>query len=149
MALQDPVVAYDAANNVEATIVRDTLADAGIEAFAVEDLTPIGTWMFGLLPGIHKPQVWIERANLDRARPVLEEFEREASSRRRAAGDGESIDVECEECQNVSRYAPSCRGHVEVCSHCGAFVDVGDPEDLQVLDHEDLLDDDELDGNDA
>ena len=33
---------------------------------------------------VHKPQVWIERADIDRATPVLTEYERIAAQRRAA-----------------------------------------------------------------
>ncbi|HEV3025768.1 MAG TPA: hypothetical protein VGX76_25015, partial [Pirellulales bacterium] len=63
MALQDPVAVYYAATNAEAQVVRSLLVDAGIEAFAVDDVSVGGTWTLGLIPEIHKPQVWVDRRN--------------------------------------------------------------------------------------
>ena len=63
MALEDPVAVYNATNNIEAHLVKMWLVDAGIEAFVLEDLSTAGIWMFGALPEIHKPQVWISKAD--------------------------------------------------------------------------------------
>lgn len=83
MALQDPVVVYDAATNVEAQMLKLLLIEAGIEAFVAEDLSTGGIWMFGLLPGIHKPQVWVSQSDVRAAQSVLEGYERLAAERER------------------------------------------------------------------
>jgi len=57
MPLQNPVAVYNAANNIEAQLICNFLNDAGIEAYLTSDVSQAGTWMFGLLPEIHKPQV--------------------------------------------------------------------------------------------
>src|SRR5436190_2232237 len=76
MALRDPIAAYNAANNLESYAVRDALLDAGIEAYVIEDNLQVLWGWFGALPEINKPQVWIERNDSERARPVLDEYER-------------------------------------------------------------------------
>jgi rubredoxin len=81
MALRDPLAVYNAANNLEAHLLRNLLADAGIEAFVTEDVSQIGAWLGGLVPEIHKPQVWIDRADTDRAKPVLDDYERRLAER--------------------------------------------------------------------
>jgi hypothetical protein len=131
MALRDPIAIYNAANNLEAHFVRDTLVSAGIDAFVIEDVSQIGTWMFGLLPEIHKPQVWIERADIGRAKPVLEEYERQLAKRRDAdfqPAPGSAILAVCEECGQQTSFPVRHRGSVQRCGHCGAYVDVGDEE---------------------
>jgi hypothetical protein len=50
MALQNPVAVYNASSNVEAQLLRSLLAESGIEAFAIDDVSQVGTWVFGLLP---------------------------------------------------------------------------------------------------
>ena len=65
MALHDPVAVYNAANNVEAHLVRNALLTSGVEAHVTEDVSQVGTWAFGLLPEIHKPQVWVERQDIE------------------------------------------------------------------------------------
>ena len=52
MALRDPVAVYNAANNIEAHFVRNVLVHSGVEAFVTEDISQVGTWMFGLIPEI-------------------------------------------------------------------------------------------------
>ena len=82
--------------------------------------------MFGLIPEIHKPQVWVERADIERAKPVLDEFERLAAERRRQSTDSPLVTVVCEECGTESSFPGTKLGTVQSCPHCSAFVDVGD-----------------------
>lgn len=127
MAIRDPFVAYNASSNVEAQIVCGLLIDAGIEAQAIEDHSLAGLWVGGTMAEIHKPQVWIERADAERARPLLTEYEDKAAERRAAARDTRRvIDVKCEECGTSSEFPAAQQGTVQNCPHCRAFVDVGD-----------------------
>ena len=75
MTLHDPYKAYAPSSNVEAHLVVGALRDAGIDAVAIEDVSNSGE--FG-----PKPQVWINRSDLERARPVLRECDRVLSERR-------------------------------------------------------------------
>ncbi|MGE5192002.1 MAG: putative signal transducing protein [Deltaproteobacteria bacterium] len=139
MALRDPIAAYNAANNLEAHFVRDLLIDAGIEASVTEDVSAVGGWVGGLVPEIHKPQVWIDRADTDRAGPVLHAYEVQAAARRGAesAKTGtthEMVEVTCEECGKRSTFPLTQRGSVQNCPHCGAYVDVGDDGDSDAWD---------------
>src|SRR5437870_2028767 len=106
MALRDPVAVYNAANNLEVHFVRDALVAAGIEAFLTEDVSQIGMWLGGLMPEIHKPQVWVDRTDMERAKPVLDEFERRAAELRGANVDdaeaGAPVEAVCEECGRAS-----------------------------------------------
>jgi len=127
MALRDPVAVYNAASNVEAHLVRNVLLQSGVQAYVTEDVSQVGTWMFGLLPEIHKPQVWIDTADIDRAQPILEDYERRAAERRGAddgAGMEPPIEVTCEACGRCSLFSRTQRGSVQDCPHCGAYVDV-------------------------
>src|SRR5262245_38812156 len=130
MALRDPVAAYNAASNTEAHLVRHALAGADIEAHVTEDVSQVGVWVGGLVPEIHKPQVWVEQADIERAKPVLEAYERTAAkrlaARARQAGSEPSIAVVCEDCGKTTSFSPTLRGTVDQCTHCGAYVDVGD-----------------------
>ncbi len=132
MALREPVAAYNAANNMEAHAVRDILIDSGVEAFVTEDVSVVGGWVGGLVPEIHKPQVWIERANAERAKPILDEYERRLIERRTASSEGATaettIGVVCEKCNTRTCFPESQRGSVQDCPQCGAYLDVGDEE---------------------
>ncbi len=128
MALRDPVAVYTAATNLEAALVCQLLTSSGIEAYAVEDASVGGQWMFGLLPEIHKPQVWIERTDRAAAKPIIERYERGHAGKAIEARDNAPIQVVCEECQQQLEFPASRRGAIETCVHCGAYVDVGEVE---------------------
>lgn len=131
MALHDPIAAYNAASNAEALFVRDALIAAGIEAFVIEDVSQAGTWMGGFIPEIHKPQVWIEREDIERAKAVLNEFERRVAVRNAPsiADETESwVEATCEGCGRKTAFPASVEGSVQECPKCGAYLDVGDAE---------------------
>lgn len=128
MALKHPVAVYTASSNLEAHVICEMLREAEIEAAVVEDESRAAAWMFGNLPGIHKPQVWVEETDVERVRPLLAEFERRQSAEGSAVVEGAPILVVCEECRETTTFDASRRGHVEDCSHCGAYVDVGEPD---------------------
>jgi hypothetical protein len=119
MALRDPVVVYRATTNMQAYLVRDALAAAGIEACVIEQFTSHGGG---------KPQVLVERVEAELARPVLEDFDRRAVELqpRRAAGDGSesTITTVCEECGREAEFPAVQGGSVQNCPHCGAYLDV-------------------------
>lgn len=134
MALRDPVAVYNAATNFEAQLICNLLNEAGIEAHTTEDGSPVGVWLFGLLPEIHKPQVWADRSEIDRVKPILDEYERQQSERNeREKGKpqpgGAKVEAICEECGKRSLHPAAHNGTVQDCPHCGAYVDVGDSPD--------------------
>lgn len=130
MAFRDPVAVYNAANNMQALFVRDALIAAGVDAFVIEDVSQVGTWVGGLIPEIHKPQVWVERVDIERAKPVLEEFERRSNALRDAGAEGvapgSEIAVVCEECGRPASFPAAQEGSVQQCPHCGAYIDVAE-----------------------
>lgn len=131
MPLQEPIAAYNAANNFEAHVICNILNDAGIDAYVTDDVSQVGVWVFGLLPEIHKPQIWIDRSNIERAKPILEDYERrlierqEADRQKVVAGEA-TVEAKCEECGRLSIFPAAQEGTVQECSHCGAYLDVGD-----------------------
>ncbi len=132
MPLRDPVAVYNAANNVEAHLVKNALLASGIEAFVIEDVSEVGTWVGGHVAEIHKPQVWVDRADIERAGPVLDDYEQRAAELRDPATQvertGPPIEVVCEECGGRSSFPAAQWGSVQQCPLCGGFVDVGDEE---------------------
>jgi hypothetical protein len=84
MTLHDPYKAYAPSSNAEAHLVVGALRDAGIDAVAIEDVSNSGE--FG-----PKPHVWINRSDLERAKPVLRECERVLSERRPVEGDTRAV----------------------------------------------------------
>ena len=134
MPLKDPVAVYNAATNVEAQVLRLALEAEGIEAHVTEDLSTVGYWMLGLLPEIHKPQVWVDRKDIPRAKIVLDEYEKHESLRRAAQAaqlaTQPPLQVICEECGQTTDFPGVQRGTVQVCPHCGEYIDVETPENL-------------------
>lgn len=135
MAFKDPFAAYNPGTNLEAHLVCGQLRDAGIEAVVIEDVSTAGLWLGGTIAEIHKPQVWIERADIERARPILAAYERQANERRTGSQTGDEtaapIQVVCEECGHRSEFPANKRGSVENCPHCHAFVDVGEDDEFE------------------
>jgi hypothetical protein len=135
MTLRDPFAAYNAGSNVEAHLVCGLLQDAGIPAVVIEDVSQVGVWLGGMVAEIHKPQVWIERADIERARPVLTDYDRRNADRQAAErGTGEAgppVVVVCEECGKRSEFPAAQTGTVQSCPHCRAYVDVGDDSGIE------------------
>jgi hypothetical protein len=128
MPLQDPVAVYNAADNMQAQMVCNALIAAGLEAHVTEDVSQAGVWVGGVISEIHKPQVWVDRTNVERAVPILREFEERAAELHDDAteevDDAAMIDALCEECGDFSTFPASQRGSVQVCPHCNAYMDV-------------------------
>lgn len=131
MTLRDPVAAYNAQNNVEAHLIRNLLETNGVPAFVTEDVSVVGLWAMGTLPEIHKPQVWIERCDADRAKPLLDDFEKQESERRKNLAATKSlesgkIEVICDECGTTNSYPSTLDGSIQECRKCRSYLDVGD-----------------------
>jgi hypothetical protein len=112
-------------------MVCSFLEQNGIESHVTTDESPYGLWMFGLLPEIHKPQVWVDRSNLEAAKPLLMQHEeRQRLHATPAKGSAERerdvIEAVCEECGKTSYFGATKNGTVQDCPHCGAYMDVGD-----------------------
>jgi hypothetical protein len=132
MNLEKPVVAYTADSNYDAHLIVEFLRNKGVTAFAVEDQSLAGVWGLGTLPQIHKPQVWVEEADLDRATVELTSFEHERQEIRHPSNTVlGNVNVTCEDCGKETTFPASLEGTVQVCSHCHAYVDVGDMPDLE------------------
>jgi Fe2+ or Zn2+ uptake regulation protein len=87
---------------------------------------------FGLLPGIHRPRVWVDRVNAERAKALIDKYE--CDRRKQNAvfyamnEESEPLHVVCEDCNKASDFPASKRGTTQDCPHWGAYVDVGDVE---------------------
>jgi hypothetical protein len=124
MGLRDPIAVYNAATNIEAHLICSILTNAGIEAYASKDVSPGGLWMFGTLPEIHKPQVWANRSDIGRVKPLLDDYEGRLAARQAASEAMPDVTFPCEECGKSVTFPAQRRGHVETCPHCGNYVDV-------------------------
>jgi hypothetical protein len=117
MPLRYPVAVYNVADNTEAHLVRNALVSSGIEAFVTEDIS--------VEVGLPKAQVWVERTDIERARSILEAYERR-SAERRDADTSDPIDVACRACGQRTTFFSLRRGSVQECPRCGAYLDVVD-----------------------
>ena len=131
MNFEKPVVAYTADSNYDTHLIVEFLRDKGVTAFAVEDQSLAGVWAFGTLPQIHKPAVWVEEVDLDRANVAIAAFEEERAGLRHPSHALGDIQVNCEECGRDSTFAGSLHGTIQVCPHCQAYIDVGEMPDLE------------------
>lgn len=116
MALRDPVAVFDADTNVEAQLVRTLLVDAGIEAFAIEDVSYVGTCTLGTLSGINKPQVFVEREDAEQALDFLDAYEDRIRERQPAPTDNQF----CRHCGEPIEPGAA------MCAVCGQALDVSD-----------------------
>ena len=119
MALRDPVAVFDADTNVEAQLVRTLLVDAGIEAFVIEDVSYVGICVWGTLSGINKPQVWVERADVERALDFLDTYEDRIRERKTVPAD----DQFCHHC------GEPIEPGVATCAACSQSLDSSDDAD--------------------
>lgn len=119
MALRDPVAVFDADTNVEAQLVRTLLVDSGIEAFAIEDVSYVGTCAWGTLSGINKPQVFVERDDAERALSFLDTYEDRIRDRQLVPAD----DQFCHHC------GEAIESGAEACAACGQSLDSSDVPD--------------------
>lgn len=126
MEFQKPVVVYTAASNFQAHLIVDILLSKDIPAYVVEDQTGVSLWVFGTNSAFHQPQIFVDEADQKRAALVILEFE--ANQRKRAEPENTSTEIEavCEKCKKVTIFPGSLNGTTQDCSHCGAYIDVGD-----------------------
>lgn len=126
--LKHPVVVYTGITNMDAQMAERFLASKGVAAFAVEDHSLGGIWLGGTISNIHKPQVWVDKPDLPSATELIEEFkaQKKAADADRKRHEPQTLEATCEECEKPSTFAGSLNGTVQVCRHCGAYMDVGE-----------------------
>lgn len=126
MEFKQPVMLYTAATNVEAHVIVEMLHANGIPAHAVEDQSGVSLWMFGTISQFHQPNVWVDKSTAEKAAQLVRQFEDDKRERANpVAGIGETH-VECEECGKTTTFPDTLNGTMQDCSHCSAYVDVGE-----------------------
>ena len=100
------------------------LNQAGIEAHVTEDLSVVGLWVGGTVPGIHTPKVWVDQDDAERATAILQEQQQREEALRQDSESTADVEVACEECGQTSTFPAAQRGSVQQCPDCGAYVDV-------------------------
>ena len=104
MTSQGPVEVYAAGDMAEAQFVRDLLADAEIEARIVGEA--LGAAVGELPPLVATPRVWVRAEDAERARPLVEQYQRRLIER-------------------AGREATGSRAEEPFCYHCGQVVAPG------------------------
>jgi len=137
MEFKEPFLAYTAATNLEAHMLVAMLTANGIPAHAVEDQSGVSLWAFGTISQFHKPNVWIDKSTTEMAAQLIRQFEESKQKRDNPGVSTGEIHVECEECGKTTIFPDTLDGTTQDCSHCHAYVDVGElawDEDVDELD---------------
>ncbi len=133
MINRDPRCVHVVPDAFSGEVVVNWLASHGIEAEVMDGGTNGGfegvTW---LVPGPSYKgiEVWVlNPADIDRAKALLmEKAEKVAAmANARASRTGE-ITARCEDCGGKSIFPANRAGRTETCLHCGAYIDVPDPD---------------------
>jgi Putative prokaryotic signal transducing protein len=105
----------------EAELMKTLLEEEGFNVFIADD-TLIGMdWLLSNAVGGVKIQVLDSDA--ERAAQFVEQHGRDSLKESRTL-DKSDVDVECEECGQISRFSAESRGNVEACPHCDEYLDV-------------------------
>lgn len=126
MDFKHPVVVYTAATNVEAHLIVDMLHAKGVPAHAVEDQSGLSLWAFGTISQFHKPNIWVEKSSAQEAAQLIQAFEKNRQDRENPRHSDGEVQAVCEDCGKTSVFPDSLNGTTQECSHCHAYVDVGD-----------------------
>jgi len=128
MEFKDPVIVYTAATNLEAHVIVNMLHASGISALVVEDQSGASIWEFGTISQFHKPNIWVDKSNLQQAAKLISDFEEKRRARNIPVKGAGVIHVVCEECGHANVFPSSLDGTTQECSQCRAYVDVGELE---------------------
>ena len=136
-SLTTPTLAYTANGNLEAHSVVSWLRLNGVRAYAVEDNSGVGLYTFGTISQFHKPQVFVDKSELESAVELLRQFEARRDRRCTELDNSPPIESACEECGATSEFPASQDGTTQNCPKCRAFMDVGNidwPDDFDFSD---------------
>lgn len=143
MDFKKPIAIFTAKSNTEAWLACHHLESSGIQACVVENNAATGFYFLGGLPGIHQPQVWVDQPDAQRANELLNAFV--DLNIKRNVTMPKTIEAICEKCSKTTTFSSNLDGTVQECSHCGAYLDVGDSDfsddeyDEQTEDEEETL----------
>jgi hypothetical protein len=125
MPYRDPRCVFVANDFGQADVVAGWLGGRGIAAQVMNQATH-GGLVSPLLTGAVGVEVWVvDPAQAAEAVRLLGEHAVAQVARELT---GPPVEVVCEECGRASTFPARYRGTVQVCAHCAAYLDVGDPE---------------------
>jgi Putative prokaryotic signal transducing protein len=132
MYYRDPKCVYVEGESVaRANLVVGWLAARGIAAEVMNEMTLGGfEGLTAILPqklSLRGVEVWVkDPADADRARQLL--ADRDAEMQAKANREG-TVQADCEECGRTATFPAAEQGTIQDCPHCGATMDVPDPDE--------------------
>ena len=117
---EGPVIVRRTRTVEEADIIVAWLDGHGVKATVLDRENP-GVFAFGVTDREGIEIVVADQETAARAEALLEAHDRE---RAQAAASPGTVDVTCEECQEVRTFSSDLRGTVQECPECGTFLDV-------------------------
>jgi hypothetical protein len=72
---KSPVAIHTPRSNIDAQLITQALINSGINAATVEDISVVGQYALGTLDGIHKPQVFVDEVDVERAKRFIAEYQ--------------------------------------------------------------------------
>ncbi|MCS6864334.1 MAG: hypothetical protein RMJ56_04085 [Gemmataceae bacterium] len=117
-----------------AEAVIQLLAHAGIAAELLPPREPDSSPLTGLStsPAEEYPVIVTNPQQFDEAQELLATAEKQAllrAIREKRANRTGTVSATCADCGRTSAWPASAMGTTEVCPHCGAYMDVPDPDD--------------------
>jgi Putative prokaryotic signal transducing protein len=114
-----------------ARLVAGWLSGQGIPADVMDENTLGGfEGLVSILPdklANRGVEVWVkDPADTEQARQLLAERAAEAEAKAQRTGIVEAV---CEECGQTATFPAAEQGTIQDCPHCGAMIDVPDPDD--------------------
>lgn len=125
MELEEPELIYTAVSNEQANHIVDLLANQGIQAHVIEDVSNLGFFPNGSTQ-IVKPYVFVEKYLSAKAAKFIEQYEYSQLNQKNALEEEGEIEVVCDECGEVTRFSKKLNGTTQDCPRCKAYMDVGD-----------------------
>jgi Putative prokaryotic signal transducing protein len=116
---------YRARDNLQARLLAQTLNEIGIQAW-VEESAHSSRALEGATLWSDAPRILVFADQAELARQILLGWEEQKRQEEARASEGPPIDVVCEKCGKSTFFPASQRGSVQNCSHCNAYVDVGE-----------------------
>ncbi len=136
MQLNEPIVIYTGQSNSDAWAAMQHLDANGIDAYVVENNAATGFSILGGIAGVHQPQVYVSKSDAPQANEHLKQYIE--LCKQRQANLPTKIEAVCEKCGETTLFSSSLDGTVQDCSHCGAYVEVGEFEDFEFSEDENV-----------
>jgi hypothetical protein len=130
MTYRDPKCVHVDHNLARARLIAGWLGGHGIPADVMDEMTLGGfEGLVSILPAklsFRGVEVWvIDPADADRARQLLADKAAEIQAKKSRTG---TVEARCEDCGRSSTFPAAQQGSIQNCPHCGAMVDVPDPD---------------------